>query len=360
MTESTQRIVLACSSAIAVAALFFLPSFAIAQGPEGITLLAPSVIEGSKTVTNAGVYLEVLYKTAIGFAGVLAVMILVWGGFEYIMSGASPGMRTAANARIWAALGGLLLLLASYTILETINPNFVGFDIGLGLPESTSSSGTQTGGTGASTGSGLTQAQAENFINSANEELKSDKETKDAKISVVSSGDCTSKGGATCTSLEGVQPAVLATAYRLAAGCNCEVVITGGTEVGHAQGTISHGNGAKFDVRARNDDGTPNGVTNYIFKNAESGEFKLGKRTEANGSITTTYTDKDGTIYAYEIKGRDGKPHWDITPGTKNAIPSGGNTTQKGTSGSWTEDGFFMSQWRKGWITGPILNFWGL
>jgi hypothetical protein len=67
----------------------------------------------------------------IGFAGILRSLFSV-GGFELIYGSSNPTIRAEAQKRIWAALGGLLLVLASVTILGTINPAFTGFSFKLG------------------------------------------------------------------------------------------------------------------------------------------------------------------------------------------------------------------------------------
>jgi len=87
-------------------------------------LLEPSIIDDTNPST--GSYFERLYEIGVGLAGVLAVLFIVIGGLEYIASAANPSAKESAKKRIWAAIGGLLLALASYLILQTINPALVG------------------------------------------------------------------------------------------------------------------------------------------------------------------------------------------------------------------------------------------
>jgi len=72
-------------------------------------------------------YLKAVFLTGIGLAGVLAVLMIVIGGIQYIGSGMSPSGKEDAKDRITSAILGLLLALGAYLILNTINPNLVNF-----------------------------------------------------------------------------------------------------------------------------------------------------------------------------------------------------------------------------------------
>ncbi len=64
------------------------------------------------------------YSLAIG--GILALLIIVYGGVMYIISPASASMKDEGKKWITAAVWGLALLILSYLILVTINPCLVG------------------------------------------------------------------------------------------------------------------------------------------------------------------------------------------------------------------------------------------
>ena len=57
--------------------------------------------------------------------------MIVVGGFEYITAGGNESTVGRAKTRITQALLGILLILGSYLILNTINPDLVNFDLGL-------------------------------------------------------------------------------------------------------------------------------------------------------------------------------------------------------------------------------------
>lgn len=63
------------------------------------------------------------YRFALGAVGITALLVLVWAGLRYISSAADPSAQNDAKQWIWSAITGLLLLVASFFILNTINPN---------------------------------------------------------------------------------------------------------------------------------------------------------------------------------------------------------------------------------------------
>ena len=70
-------------------------------------------------------YIQAWYKYALVIGSILAVVSFIVGGAMYIFGGMSQSMVTRAKELIIGSLSGLLLLLGSYTLLHTINPNLV-------------------------------------------------------------------------------------------------------------------------------------------------------------------------------------------------------------------------------------------
>jgi len=62
-------------------------------------------------------------------AGIFAVFMIIWGGFEYVSTDAISG-KSAGKEKIEGALWGLGLALGSYLILNTINPELLKFSGG--------------------------------------------------------------------------------------------------------------------------------------------------------------------------------------------------------------------------------------
>jgi len=70
-----------------------------------------------------------LYTYIISIAGVIALMALIIGGILYLTSTGEPEKLDKAKKQILAALFGIVILLSSYLILRTINPELVSFEI---------------------------------------------------------------------------------------------------------------------------------------------------------------------------------------------------------------------------------------
>jgi len=69
-------------------------------------------------------YINYIFKFSIALAAFLAVVMIIWGGFEYMLT---DSVMTKGNAKgkIWNAVTGLILILSSYLILRTIDPRLV-------------------------------------------------------------------------------------------------------------------------------------------------------------------------------------------------------------------------------------------
>jgi len=62
------------------------------------------------------------YYFIISIAGIAVFIMLIWGGFQWLTSAGSPAKIADAKDRISSAFLGLLIILASYLILQVINP----------------------------------------------------------------------------------------------------------------------------------------------------------------------------------------------------------------------------------------------
>ncbi len=73
---------------------------------------------------DLGSYIGKLFQFVIGFAGILAVIMIVIGGVQYMSTDSIDGKKDGLD-KVKSALWGLLLALASYLILNTINPDLL-------------------------------------------------------------------------------------------------------------------------------------------------------------------------------------------------------------------------------------------
>jgi hypothetical protein len=128
---------------------------------------------------------------------------------------------------------------------------------------------------------------------SAVSQASAESQFRAAGISWTSSGGCTTRSNPTCTSFEGIRQATIDGAVTLKRASGCSLLITGGTEVGHASGTYSHYNGYKLDFSR----------TTCLTSWVHNTYTYIGLR----GDGAPMYRAASGNIYADEGN------HWDVT-----------------------------------------------
>jgi hypothetical protein len=114
-----------------------------------------------------------------------------------------------------------------------------------------------------------------------------------AGVTWSSSGNCTDRNNAHCTSFEQINQSTVSGVITLRHASGCAINITGGTETGHASGTYSHWNGYKVDV-------SHNSCIDSYIKNSFS---YIGLR----GDGYPQWKAPSGNLYCDEGN------HWDIT-----------------------------------------------
>ncbi|MBP6856732.1 MAG: hypothetical protein KBC42_03295 [Candidatus Pacebacteria bacterium] len=100
---------------------------------ESYKLLAPLPIFGSifsASGKSFGEYLSIMFTFLVSFAGVLAVVMLIFGGIQYMSTDSLSGTESG-RAKMTQAIYGLIIVLASYVILNTVNPNLVKFNFSI-------------------------------------------------------------------------------------------------------------------------------------------------------------------------------------------------------------------------------------
>jgi len=78
--------------------------------------------------TSLGGFLAQAFSLGLALAAALAVIMIVWGGVEYMLS-ESFISKGDGKKKIMDALTGLLLALVSWLILFTINPEILNFKL---------------------------------------------------------------------------------------------------------------------------------------------------------------------------------------------------------------------------------------
>ncbi|OGH93806.1 MAG: hypothetical protein A2538_02950 [Candidatus Magasanikbacteria bacterium RIFOXYD2_FULL_41_14] len=82
---------------------------------------------GQRHFEDIGAFVTTLYNYAVRIAGIVAVIVIIVAGMQWVASGGNSEMIGAAKKRIGGAVIGLMILFSSFVILNTINPNLVKF-----------------------------------------------------------------------------------------------------------------------------------------------------------------------------------------------------------------------------------------
>lgn len=95
-----------------------------AAEPILVNLQVP-IKEQEKTATNYANYIKTIYEFGVAGAGVIAVVMIMVGGIMWVVAAGNPTKIGQAKEYITNAIIGILLVLGSYTLLQTINPELV-------------------------------------------------------------------------------------------------------------------------------------------------------------------------------------------------------------------------------------------
>jgi hypothetical protein len=75
-------------------------------------------------VADLGSYVNTVYKYLLGISGLVAIVMIMIGGVQYVTS-VGGGSISAAKERIQHAVIGLILLFCAALILQTVNPRLL-------------------------------------------------------------------------------------------------------------------------------------------------------------------------------------------------------------------------------------------
>ena len=289
-----------------------------AQILKGIVPCGKTSDIGTPNQTCTVCHLFVLIKNLIDFmlyvAAPLVTLAAIFIAFLFMFSGGSPAKISDAKGKLRFLIIGIFWVFGSWLVISSILNFFAdkkvfpwpwnkiscevsqpasqptGASGGAGIPSGKSSpfegSGGQFGGGGTTVklGSILSEQEARNQLQRAGIIINKNPCPAGVPYQNVSGG---------CTSLNGIKSSTVQEAIQLKKSCNCTVEITGVTELGHEQGTVSHANGDKLDFR-------PNSTLDQYIQNNFT---YIGLRSDG----ARQYQASNGTIMAKE------GDHWDAT-----------------------------------------------
>lgn len=79
------------------------------------------------TGNTLGEYIAALYVFVVSAIGILAAVLVFYGGLKWLTAGGDRGRVQDAKEQISSALIGILLVFAAYLLLLTISPKLVRF-----------------------------------------------------------------------------------------------------------------------------------------------------------------------------------------------------------------------------------------
>ena len=87
--------------------------------PGGQDIQGP--LKDSKNFTNLASVVNNAIPVVFSIAGILLLLYLIWGGFDFLTSMGDPKKADSARGKITNALLGFLLIFAAYWIVQIIN-----------------------------------------------------------------------------------------------------------------------------------------------------------------------------------------------------------------------------------------------
>ena len=121
---------------IAIAVLILVTpvsGFAATDNPTGSADSKSSAPAGGLSAQEEGKFFDGLknfYLLGLSLVGISALLMIVWGGIDYVVAGDSTSRVEAGRKKITNALWGIFIAGISYALLYTINPDLVKFRIG--------------------------------------------------------------------------------------------------------------------------------------------------------------------------------------------------------------------------------------
>jgi len=105
------------------AGLLALPALALAGWKLEVPI--PNLKAGGEVTLND--YVTAIYNFSAAAVGIIGVLMFLVGGFQYMISAGNRGMSGEARKTMVNAIIGIVLVLAAFLILRTINQELVNF-----------------------------------------------------------------------------------------------------------------------------------------------------------------------------------------------------------------------------------------
>lgn len=188
-------------------------------------------------------YAQVMINLIIGLSALLAVLMFMIGGFTY-MTGESIGGKAEGRKMMTNAIFGFVLLLGSYIILKTINPNLLNLDLNI-----------------EPTGTSVSERESPYTKEAPVTTPRGDRGANDIKAKQifgsmfsVNKADCINPAQTNCSSIDGVDKNTVDAVKSLQEDCDskfggrCAVMLTAGDGIGIHKKNGAHPIGKAVDT----------------------------------------------------------------------------------------------------------------
>lgn len=197
------------------------PRATTAQENNDYKVLAPlpGIAEKPGDTTDINKYIPGMFNFAIGLAAIFVVVMIVYGGVQYLTTDAFSGKKEGKD-RIFNAIKALVLVLGAYLILYEINPKLVDIDLTI---ESVKAPPLST----VAVGKPMTADQI-----AESNQIRAQLQENGV---ITYKGPCAEGQTTLCVNLNDLPESAFNGVIDLKklCGTNCDITITGGTEGGH-------------------------------------------------------------------------------------------------------------------------------
>lgn len=95
-------------------------NLALAQAPAAAPAATTASLQNPLGTTDIRVFIGNIIKAALGLAGSIALLMFVWGGVQWLISGGKPEMiKKGKDTLIWATLG-IVVIFTAYTLVNVL------------------------------------------------------------------------------------------------------------------------------------------------------------------------------------------------------------------------------------------------
>lgn len=120
MTSTKKVIVTATAIGTAIVSPLFTAATSFALGPVQSGIEAARAVDVPATVLGDGGIVTTIINGMLFVVGFLSVVMLIWGGLRYIISGGNSNAVTAAKNTILYAIVGLVIAIFAYAIVNFV------------------------------------------------------------------------------------------------------------------------------------------------------------------------------------------------------------------------------------------------